>query len=361
MHRLPKSVLTAALILLILVGYFGLRTATRPETIRQTASTVVEGEADLTRPAVQVRRAHPVTHTIFANFKGRTEANRSVTVRSETAGSVETTPVREGQIVNTGALLCGLAVDSRAARIAEAEAAVEASRLEYEAAATLLERGWTTSPRAAALRAAQDQAEAAMAAAEIELSRTRLTAPFKGVFERRDAEVGDFLAPGAACGQVVDLDPIVIAFETTEDNRSKLAIGTAATATLSDGRQMEGSISFIARAADAGTRTFRVELEVPNADFEIAAGLTSDVRLILGETEAVPLTPASLILHDDGRVGVRYVDATSVVQFSEVTVIDDVDTGIWVTGIPAGAALLVEGQGFIREGTQVEPLDVEAS
>ena len=115
MHRLPKSVLTAALILLILVGYFGLRTATRPETTRQTASTVVEGEADPTRPAVQVRRAHPVTHTIFANFKGRTEANRSVTVRSETAGSVETTPVREGQIVNTGALLCGLAAHHRGA------------------------------------------------------------------------------------------------------------------------------------------------------------------------------------------------------------------------------------------------------
>lgn len=360
MHRLPKSILTAGLILVLLVGYFGVRSALRgqPSSERPVATIAQNEKAD--KPTVLVRKITPRPHTIFSSFKGRTEANRSVMVRAETAGIVQAAPAKEGQIVKVGDILCQLAIDSRQARISEAEAALTASRLDYEAAVSLLEKGWTTSNRTAALKAARDQAEAALAAARIERTRVQLTAPFAGIFERREAEIGDFLSPGAACGQVVDLDPILIVFEATENQRAQLASGKLATATLSDGSQMQGTVRFVARTADPATRTFRVELEVGNPDFTIAAGLTADIRLIVGETEAVPLTPASLVLHDDGRVGVRYVDPESMVRFSEVDIIDDVETGIWVTGLPADAALLVEGQGFVQEGTMVQALDAEA-
>ncbi|MEM6651674.1 MAG: efflux RND transporter periplasmic adaptor subunit, partial [Pseudomonadota bacterium] len=69
--------------------------------------------------------------------------------------------------------------------------------------------------------------------------------------------------------------------------------------------------------------------------------------------------PASLVLHEDGRVGVRYVDADDIVQFAEVRVIDDAADGIWVSGIPSGANLLTAGQDYLREGVKVIPRALE--
>jgi len=308
-----------------------------------------------------VRPAVSQLHTVFQSFKGRTEAIRTVTVRSETTGTVVSTPIEEGRIVERGQILCGLALETREARLAEAAASVEANRLEYESAATLQEKGWTTSNRAAALKAALDQAEAALAAAEIELEKTRIRAPFRGVFENRLAEQGDFLSPGAGCGDVVDLDPLLIAFQASEETVPFIEIGQSAEARLTDGRALSGEVRFVSRSADSSTRTFRVELAVPNPDFALPSGLTADIQLALGEAPAVLLTPASLVLHDDGRVGVRYVDATDTVRFSEVRIIDDVADGIWVTGLPEAARLLVQGQDFVREGTGVIPTEAEES
>ena len=77
------------------------------------------------------------------------------------------------------------------------------------------------------------------------------------------------------------------------------------------------------------------------------------MKLNLGEVPATLTTPATLVLHDDGRVGVRYVDASDLVQFAEVSVIDDAPDGIWITGLPEGVNLLAAGQDYLKEGVEV--------
>jgi len=356
MPSMPTSVRIAGFILLALLIYFVgsavFRAPAEETTVSEnTAATSAAREI----PQVIVAPALAKQHTIFATLKGSTEPDREVTVRAETMGTVISAPISEGQAVKRGAMLCGLDVESRAARIAEAEAGVASAKLDYDAARQLEEKGWTTSNNAAAAKAALDRAEAGLAAARIELNKTRLTAPFEGVFEARMAERGDFLSVGAACGRVVDLDPIIVAVDATENQLNAIDPETPVSVELATGVQAEGRVRFIARTASAQTRTFRVEIELPNPDNAIAAGLTATVRVGLGQAPAVLMTPASLVLHDDGRVGVRYVDDAELVQFAEVTVIDDAPDGIWVTGIPDGANLLAAGQDFLREGVKVSP------
>jgi multidrug efflux system membrane fusion protein len=124
---------------------------------------------------------------------------------------------------------------------------------------------------------------------------------------------------------------------------------------FSTGTVASGTVRFIASTANALTRTFRVEIEIPNPDNQIAAGLTATVRLGLGEMPAMLMTPANLVLHDDGRVGARYVDADDIVQFAEVTIVDDAADGVWVTGVPEDVNLLAAGQDYLREGVKVSP------
>lgn len=354
MPSFPTSVRTAGFILLALLAYFVFRGVTRaPAESAPTATSDTPISAETRLPEVIVHPAELTPHQITVSLKGSTEPDREVTVRSETMGTVTNAQVREGQLVGRGAVLCGLDVESRAARIAEAEAGVTAARLDHEAAAQLEVKGWTTSNRAAATKAALDGAEAALEAATIELSKTRITAPFNGVFESRTAELGDFLSIGAPCGRLVDLDPIIVVVDATEDQLGAIDPSQPVNVDFATGSQAVGTVRFVARTANPQTRTFRVEVEIPNAEADIAAGLTASVKLGLGNVPAVLTTPATLVLHEDGRVGVRYVDAGDLVQFAEVTVVDDAPDGIWVTGIPAGVNLLAAGQDYLKEGVKV--------
>lgn len=356
MPSFPTSVRTAGFILLALLTYFVVRGVMRaPSDPAPVESAAESSTADEVLPEVIVRPVSLSLHQVVTTLKGSTEPDREVTVRSETMGTVTNASVREGQLVRSGTLLCGLGVESRAARIAEAEAAVASARLDHDAASQLEEKGWTTSNRAAATKAALDGAEAALAAAKIELQKTKITSPFEGVFEARMAERGDFLTVGAPCGRVVDLDPIIVAVEATEAQMGMIDASEPVDVSFSTGEPAIGTIRFIASTASAQTRTFRVEIEIPNSDNQIAAGLTATVRLGLGEMPAMLMTPANLVLHDDGRVGARYVDANDVVQFAEVTIVDDAADGVWVTGIPQNVDLLAAGQDYLREGVKVSP------
>jgi len=362
MPSFPSSVRTAGFILLALLAYFVFRGVTRAPTEAPSAqANTATASETAALPESIVRPAELLPHQVSISLKGSTEPDREVTVRSETTGTVTNAAVREGQFVQRGTRLCGPDIESRAARIAEAEANVASARLEHDAAMQLEEKGWTTSNRAAATKAALDGAEAALQAAKIELDKININAPFSGVFESRTAELGDFLSIGAPCGRLVDLDPIIVAVDATEDQLGAIDPEQPVNISFATGQSAVGTVRFIARTANQQTRTFRVEVEIPNPEAVIPAGLTASVELGLGEVPAVLTTPATLVLHDDGRVGVRFVDVSNMVQFAEVRVIDDAPNGIWVSGIPNGVSLLTAGQDFIKEGVEVSPIVREVS
>lgn len=358
MPTVSNSVRIAGFILLAILAYFVFRGLTREEPATADAETQSVAERETTPPIVSVRDVFAQPHQITLNLKGQTEPDRRVTVRSETVGTVTSADVQQGQVVKKGTLLCGLGVESRAAQIAQAEAAVRAATLEHDAALALEQKGWTTSNRAAATKASLDQALAILETAKIELTKTKLRAPFSGIFETRLAERGAFLSMGSACGEIVDLDPIIVAIEVTEPQMRSIDRSANVRVNLPGQETVSGKVRFVARSANPQTRTFKVEIEVPNPDYELAAGMTASVDINLGSSPAVQLSPASLVLHDDGRVGVRYVDADNLVQFNAVTVIDDGNEGIWVSGIPDGSRLLAAGQDYLKEGTRVS---IEAS
>src|SRR5690606_32345323 len=104
------------------------------------------------------------------------------------------------------------------------------------------------------------------------------------------------------------------------------------------------------------TRTFRVELAVPNPDNKLPAGMTAEIRLPAGESEAHFLSPALLSLDEQGNIGVKTVDEHDVVRFHEVEIIRSASDGVWVTGLPDEVTVITVGQGFVAVGEKVEPV-----
>jgi membrane fusion protein, multidrug efflux system len=350
-----RSYIIAIGIFLALVAFFAISTVVRlvVGAGRNDASAVAEA-AEV--PQAVVQRASAVMHAVTVKAKGRTAPDKMVTVSSGTTGTVVSTPAREGSFVRRGTLLCGLDVEARNARVKEAEALRENARIDFEAARTLAAKGLAPANQETAARARLDATEAAVNAAKVELGKTQIRAPFDGVFETRLAETGDFLGPGAPCGVLVDLSPVVLTAEVSEADASKIKVGTLGRVTLADGRTYPGKVRYTARMANAATRTFLIEAELQSDSDTISAGASAEFAVAVGEVPATLITPALLTLSDDGDVGVRYVEANNTVQFAQVTVIEEVAGGAWVTGLPETANIVAMGQDYLAEGITVKPV-----
>ena len=208
-----------------------------------------------------------------------------------------------------------------------------------------------------------EEAEAALASARARLARIRedidhtvVRAPFAGVLEERLAETGDFLDVGAPVAVVADLDPLVVSVHIVQQRIGEVTRGGSAEVRLPDGRTRTGRVRYIARTANEDTRTFRVEVTVPNAEGAIPAGLSAEVRIPVGEVQAHFVSPALLTLDDAGVLGIKSVDDDNRVGFHPVELVRAQPEGVWVSGLPETVRLITVGQGFAREGERVRPV-----
>ncbi|NIZ10646.1 efflux RND transporter periplasmic adaptor subunit [Pseudooceanicola sp. HF7] len=338
--------------------------------------------------------ARPLDNSI--QLRGQTEAARQVELRAETSSTVLSAPISKGTLVSQGDLLCKLdagtretslaeaearlaeaeaSVPTAEARVIEAEALLEEAQINYTAADKLSEGGFASSTTLASRRAAVRSAEATLsaakaglssteasisaaratvAAAEKEIERLQIHAPFDGLLESDTAEIGAYLQAGGLCATLYDLDPIRLTGYLPETEVERANLGAQARALLTaSGREVTGKVTFLSRSADPTTRTFRVEIDVPNPDLAIRDGQTATISIASGGVEAHLLPQSALTLNDEGELGVRVVGKTSLAEFVPVEILRDSGRGIWVTGLPDQADVIVIGQEYVVAGVPV--------
>jgi multidrug efflux system membrane fusion protein len=292
-------------------------------------------------------------------INGRTLADRSVSVKAETDGVVRRLHFRRGDRIKAGDLLAELAIESRQSQLQEARSLVERREIEFRGAEQLHTQNSISQTDLAQARAALDSARAQLNMARSEVERTRITAPFDGVIETRDVEEGDFLSRGAPVTTVVDLSPIRVVGSLSERYSNRIDVGGSAEVRLIDDSVHEGEVTFVGRVASAATRTFAVEVVIANADGTIIEGLTAEITLFADEVSAHRLPSSTLTLNDEGTLGVKGVDGDSRVVFYPVNVVRDTPQGVWLTGLPEVARLIVVGQAFVSAGQRVDTVPFE--
>ena len=303
-------------------------------------------------PTVQAIMTPEATHEYVVAIRGRTEAARSVVVRSETAGVVAATPAIEGSFVRKGTVLCRLNVDARQATLDQARANLRSRQLQQKASADLAARGYRSQTQVLQDQANLDAAAATVRQAELGVEQMSIRAPFDGVFDKRDAEVGAYLSPGQPCGTMIELNPLLIVGDLPETEASKVKVGSTANAQLTSGETLAGKVRYAAREADAQTRTYRIEITTANPQMT-RSGLSAAVRINAGSGPAHLVPLSSLVLDAAGRQGVRYVLADDKVAFAPIKVLEETAQGIWVTGLRGPARVITVGQSYVAEGQKV--------
>lgn len=351
-----------------------------------------------TRVQVVVERLTAQSIDSAVLLRGQTAAARQVEVRAETSAIVVSEPLRKGARIEEGQIMCRLDEGTRGAalaqataqlaeaesrvpeaeaRVEEAQARLEEAKINQNASSRLNADGFASTTRLASsdaavataeaavtsaqsgLRAARsgiEGAQAAVAGAKAELDRLVIKAPFGGLLESDTAELGALLQPGALCGTIVQLNPIKLVGYVPETQVNHIQVGAMAGARLAaGGDEVQGRVTFLSRSADPKTRTFLTEIEVPNDDLRIRDGQTAEI-LIASEGANAHLVPQSaLTLNDEGALGLRTVDETNHVKFYAVGVVRDTAEGVWVTGLPEAANVIVVGQEYVIDGVEVAP------
>lgn len=338
-----RAVLFAAAICLwMLTGLFNFSSDTNPQ------------EPALFKVAVQPSTAQEIEHTL--TLRGSIEPDRVANIGAETVGRVAELRLPKGSDVARGDVLLTLAPDSRLKRVTEAQATLEYLEKEFQTATSLEQKGFQARNNLASARADLERARANLADMELDLQNSQIQAPFDGIYEERYVDVGDSVALGSNLVKIIDIDPLILKGFVPQNAINKIDTARPIKALTLSGETLEGQIRYLANQADDLTRTYALEVAVPNPLKLRLAGSSVTMQVSMGLKKAHFISSAFLSLDAEGTMGVKGIDDQNKVVFYPADIIKSTADGVWLAGLPDNATLITVGHGFVSPGQEVAPV-----
>jgi multidrug efflux system membrane fusion protein len=350
-----------ALLVVVITLLWFLSSLIWPPGAEESVSKVTSHSQRLVGAAIFESQPYSVTVTA----RGQTLPNRQVSVRAQVSGRIVDLPGKKGDVVELDTTLCRLAVDDREQRVAEAEADVAQAEIDYKGALKLKQGGYQSESAIADAFASLQRAKADLRLRRLNLQYTRITAPFAGIVDERPVEVGDYMNSGDICAVVVELNPLKIRAALSETEVASIQAGSKVQATLVTGESVTGRVSYLSHLANPATRTYQMEMTVPNSagsgQLLMRAGVAAEVQVQSRSVEAHRVPAALFSLDDQGNLLLKVLDDENRVLSLPVSMIGDDSQGVWVTGLPSKVRLITVGHEYVLAGEQVRVADNEAA
>lgn len=313
------------------------------------------------------------TLVVSVTATGQAAAQRQVVIAAQVPGRIADLPIREsGRVAAAGLVLAldaaeyRIGLEQARARMRSAEATFREQTLfddKIEDAALRAERS-----RVARAKSGLDGAELDVQKAQLDLDRTRLSAPFAGQVANLKVVPGQYVTAGAEVATLVDLDPIKVEVQVLESEVGFLTPGRRATVSFAafPGEPFAGTIESINPVVDQATRTARVTVVVRNPDRRILPGMYARVSLEARRFPDRVIVPRSAVLerdnrrtlvfvHEDGVAKWRYV-TTGLGNTTHVEIVEDPET----QGVKPGEMVLTAGHFSLTDGARVKLVESAA-
>lgn len=308
---------------------------------------------------VAVVRPPRTEHSRAIRMSGLTEADKRSVLAARSAGIIAELPIAKGQMVQAGDLILRLDAEGKQAAVETSKQLLTQREAEAQAAERLVQSGSLPRLQADNARSALSAARSELEMAQAELTRNEVRAPFTGLVDRVNVEIGGSVMQGTEIATVLALDPVIATGEVGERDLGYVTVGDRADVRLVNGRTVEGEIRYISRDASSQTRTFQVEVAIDNEDNSIPAGMTTEMTLRAQPVESVRLPRSVVTLSHAGDLGIRAVDPDNKVMFYPIDLVDDTSEGLMLGGIPADARVIVSGQDLVAEGDTVHAIEAD--
>lgn len=349
---LPVLVLSAAL----MVSGCG----TGKQTVQETEEPAVP---------VMVAEAYRGAVEVTGSFTGILEPEMAVGVVHKTGGKVSEVRVKDGDIVQKGSLLVKLDSAEISAQVAQAEANLRVAQVNLEDAAKSLEDTRILYEEDIVSRQQFEQietrykvseAQEALALANLQLARTQLdntliTAPISGTVSGVTVNPGEMVSPGVPVAIINKLDVMKVLVQLTEKDVGRIAPGQKVGVLVSaaGSEPLEGEVATISPVADPRTKTYPMEVALPNEDGRLKSGMTATIELVVAEEKDTIVVPVEAVLTQQGKQ-VVYVVEDGVARCRPVT--PGLESGTIVSlleGVEIGEQVVVSGQHYLQDGSRV--------
>lgn len=341
----PYILAFAILLILVLWMASGLMQAQEIPPVRDKLA------APVAKVKVQRFNAEPVNDSV--ELYGRTEPDRITTLKAEVSGQIEQVLAKRGARVSKGQIIAKIAINDLEHQLERAKAQLVQRQLEFDGNKRLNKDGYQGEVQLSQAKAELVSVKAEIKRLEIALANTTIRAPFDGILNTRYVEQGDYVQTGDDIAMIADLDPLIVRAHVTEQQIAQVSVGQNANIRFLTNQNRQGQIRYIASLADESTNTFKLEVAISNADYQLKSGISGEVEIIFEQVPAIKVSPALLALDEVGNVGVKSVQDDHVV-FTGIDIVKSESDGIWLTGLGEQADIIVLGQGFVRAGDQVE-------
>ena len=149
---------------------------------------------------------------------------------------------------------------------------------------------------------------AEVTASGVPLKNLTLSSPITGFVMERNVFAKQRIVPETALYTIADLSRVWVMADVFEYEAAAVRIGTPATLTLSylPGRTFHGKVNYILPQVDAATRTLKVRIEFPNADFALKPDMYGEVEFQTGGGRRLVVAQTAVLNSGDRQV--VYVD-----------------------------------------------------
>ena len=348
--KLGHYIAVAILILMTLWIVSGLNI----EKTQDNSLADIKDISALTNVQVLKSKASMISKVIQAT--GETQAGRVGKITSQTSGEVTSILKSNGDFVKKGEVIVKVDPSDLKIQLSSAKALQQQRRLEFEANQSLQKQGLQNKTLLAQSNTAYEQSKTSVFSLELRIQHLNITAPFSGIINNMDLELGSFVSTGMSIAELFDFDPFQVALQVSENDITHIHTDMPIDIQLITGENVQGRVSFINSSANRATRTFEIEVTVDQYAVESPkAGITAKVFIPLKKTNAHKLSPALLNLDDNGMLTIFTIDDDNIVVSNQVDIVKSEVGGTWVSGLPQDVNLIIVGQGFVEPGEEINP------
>lgn len=369
----------------------------------------INEERNLNKDFFKLYSSNPQEYHTYLNVSGVISIKHKVNLVPEVSGKVIDVPVSSGDFVKKDTPIVQIEVEDKKEVLEQDLATLKQQELNYNSILNLYKKGLSSKYELSGAISNLNAAKAAVTMSERNLYNTSIRAPFDGYVDYIVVNKGDVLGSIFSLNnsdQVVatminladirvqaniapkylsqirenaEIKIVVPKFLEKQKNNNKIIKNKINNGNkIPEVYELKGNIVFVSNIASTNNNTFLVEAKIKKLEentsndeqgtdnciiksskmlnaVRFADGENIELLISIGKKIAHKLPQSTLVLSDEGILGIKTLNSQEIVEFYPVEITGEDSDGVWLTGLPeVPLNVIVMGQAYAKEGSRLE-------